>query len=431
MSPHPSPVPVDPARIRHRLQQAEKRYVERHEASRASWKLAELAMPGGNTRTSLWYDPFPLCFVHGHECYVNDADGHDYIDFLGEYTAGIYGHSPRIIQDAINEAVSNGINLSSHNALEGAFANLLTQRFRSMDLLRFTNSGTEANLMAMTAARAVTGREKILVFRNGYHGGVLSFTGATSPFNAPYDFLMGTYNAIEETADLITTFGSQLAAVLVEPMQGAGGCIPGTTEFLAMLRQMTEHYGIALIFDEIQTARLAFGGRQAQIGIYPDLTTIGKFFGGGMAFGCFGGSERFMSIFDPRRPDAVPHAGTFNNNTITMSAGYTATRHLLGTAALEELNRRGDALREAIRQIFKEEDMPFSVTGLGSLMTIHPEVSREHQAILRKFLFFSMVEQGIYFAPRGLIALSFPISAIDIKKFLDALRRFCTEYHSA
>jgi glutamate-1-semialdehyde 2,1-aminomutase len=215
---------------------------------------------------------------------------------------------------------------------------------------------------------------------------------------------------------------------MVEPMLGAGGCIPGTPEFLRSLRRDADRTGAVLIFDEIQTSRLSVGGRQGLLGIEPDLTTIGKFFGGGLAFGCFGGRRDIMEIFDPRRPNAVPHAGTFNNNTLTMAAATAAVSCLLTAEALDVLNGRGERLRGSMLEMFRTADAPFTVTGLGSLMNIHPVAPRPIAEDLRKLLFFELAAAGIYVAARGLIALSLTITDDDIAHLLRALERFLTKH---
>ncbi len=394
-------------------------YVARNPASLAQHERAATALPGGNTRTSLFHDPFPLCMVRGQGARLTDADGHDYIDFLGEFTAGIFGHSPGPLKQAIAGALEHGINLSGHNRLEGELAALICARFPSMDLLRFTNSGTEANLMALAAAVAHTGRRKVVVFEGGYHGGVLVFPPGGSPVTVPHQFVMAPYNDPAAARALID---GDTAAILIEPMQGAAGCLPGTPEFLRGLREAATATGAVLIFDEIQTARLSVGGRQAVLGITPDMTTIGKFFGGGLAFGCFGGRRDIMDLFDPRRPGALGHAGTFNNNTLTMAAGIAAAG-LLTAEALDAVNARGERFRADLNALFESRQAPFHATGLGSLMNVH----MRGDPALRKLMFLDMLRDGIYFAQRGLIALSFPITDDDTEAFLAATDRFVTD----
>ena len=199
--------------------------------------------------------------------------------------------------------------------------------------------------MAVAAARALTGRDKILVFAGGYHGGVFYFRGKGSAVNAPFDFLVGEYNDIEGTRALIAPHHADLAAILLEPMLGGSGCIPATREFLADLRALANETGAILIFDEVMTSRLAPGGLQEVHGILPDMTTLGKYVGGGMSFGAFGGAARIMEWFDPRRADGFQHAGTFNNNVLTMNAGHIGLTEL---RRARRLNDFGDGLRERL-----------------------------------------------------------------------------------
>ena len=219
------------------LTEAREAFVERNPKSQAAHAEACSALPGGNTRTILFYAPFPLAMESGAGCRLRDADGHEYLDFLGEYTAGIYGHSHPRIRAAIDRALDGGINLSAHNLFEGKLARVVCDRFPSLDLVRFTNSGTEANLMALATVTVATGRRKILVFEGGYHGGVLYFGGGGAAVNAPHQFVIGTYNDKARAEELIEEHAAELAAILVEPMLGSGGCIPGDRDFLEALRR--------------------------------------------------------------------------------------------------------------------------------------------------------------------------------------------------
>jgi glutamate-1-semialdehyde 2,1-aminomutase len=265
-------------------------------------------MPGGNTRTVLFTVPFPLRVEKGEGATITDVDGHSYLDLLGEYSAGIYGHShPRIIA-AAKAALDNGLNFGAHHEGEVKLAEVVTKRF-NMDLVRFTNSGTEANMMALAAARCFTGRAKIMPMEGGYHGGTLYFSHGASPVNAPFDCVMGHFNDVEATRKLIAANADELADVILEPMLGGGGGISASPAFLAMLREETAKRGIVLIFDEVMTSRLHPGGLSAKLGIEPDLKTLGKYVGGGMSFGAFGGKQAIMALFDPTNPDALPHAG--------------------------------------------------------------------------------------------------------------------------
>src|SRR6202022_3833389 len=295
--------------------------------------------------SAIHVDPFPLTMAGGEGARLWDLDGHEYVDFLSEFTAGIYGHSHPVILRAIAAALEGGLNFGAHNATEARFAAGICARFPSIDLVRFTNSGTEANLMAVSAARAITGRPKVLVFSGGYHGGVLYFRGHGSRLNAPFDYLLGKYNDLAAVEELVQPHRSELAAIVSEPMQGTTGCILAERSFLAGLRALADETGALLIFDEVMTSRLAPGGLQEVHGILPDLTTLGKYVGGGMSFGAFGGRPQTRERFDPRRPDAFQHAGTFNNNVLTMNAGLVGLTEIYTPERAHTLNEWGDRLR--------------------------------------------------------------------------------------
>ena len=404
-------------------------YRERNPESERQLQRATQVLPGGNTRSVLFQEPFPLTMVRGEGCWLWDADGHRLLDALGEFTAGLYGHSPAPIRDAIVAALGDGLSLSSHTRREVELAAEIAARFPSMPLLRFTNSGTEANLLAIAAAIAHTGRRKVLVFEGAYHGGVLAFGGAAASVNVPHEWLLAPYNDLEGTTEIAEREGDRLAAILVEPMLGAGGCIPGEAAFLRGLRELADRYGAMLVFDEVMTSRLSSAGRQGLLGITPDLTTIGKYFGGGLSFGAFGGRRDVMLRFDPRRRDALGHAGTFNNNVLSMAAGLAGLRTLWTADTIEALNRRGDRLREECNRRFREHGVALQASGLGSLMNLHPSDRRLRRpadlvgsdARVRDLLYFALLERDVYIARRGLVALSLPFGDAEVDRFLGAL----------
>ena len=408
---------------------AVERYRTRHPASARQLDQAAEVLPGGNTRSVLFQSPFPLVMVRGEACWLWDADGHRLLDALGEFTAGLYGHSAAPIRSAIVAALDGGIGLSSHTLREVELARELSTRFTSMQLLRFTNSGTEANLLALATAIAHTGRHKVLVFEGAYHGGVLAFGGTAGAVNVPHQWLLAPYNDLEAVQAQVARDGADLAAILVEPMLGSGGCIPGAAEFLHGLRRLADDSGALLIFDEVMTSRLALGGRQSLLGVRPDLTTLGKYFGGGLSFGAFGGRRDIMQRFDPRRADALGHAGTFNNNVLSMAAGLAGLRELWTPAAVEPLNRRGDRLRERCNALFAARGLDLQATGLGSLMTLHPTRRTLRSAAdlagcdgrVRDLLYFALLERGVFIARRGMTALSLPFGDAEAETFVAAL----------
>ena len=417
--------------LQYAVDEARARYAARNPRSARLHAEALEVLPGGNTRSVLHYAPFPLYMAGGEGCRLTDVDGHVLLDALGEFTAGLFGHSDPTIRAAIERALHAGLNLSSHTAGEARLAREIRRRFPSMSLLRFTNSGTEANLLALAAAVAHTGRREVMVFEGAYHGGVLSFPRAAAPVNVPHPFVVCRYNDLEAARAAVASHGARLAAILVEPMLGSGGCIPGDPAFLHGLRALADDCGALLVLDEVMTSRLSDGGRQALLGLRPDLTTLGKWFGGGLSVGVFGGRSDVMARFDPERPDALGHAGTFNNNVLTLAAGHAALTQVLSRDALAAVNARGDALRARLNAIFAARRVGLQATGLGSLLSLHATARPIRCADdlapadprIKELLFFDLLEQGVWIARRGFVALSLPFGAAEVDAFAGAVER--------
>ena len=407
---------------------AEARYIERNPESRRLHEERALVMPGGNTRSVIHIPPFPLTIVRGEGAWITDADGHTYTDFLGEYTAGLYGHSHPVILGAIRAALDDGIVLGAPNRYETLLATTICERFPSVELVRFCNSGTEANLLALSLARVVTGRPAVLVFRGGYHGGVFYFVHDDSPLNAPFPFVLVDYNDAEDAARAIAEHAHELAAVIVEPMQGSGGVIPAEPAFLHALRDATREHDVLLVFDEVMTSRLSTGGLQKVLGIEPDLTTLGKYIGGGLAFGAFGGRGELMRRFDPTQPEPLPHAGTFNNAVLTMAAGAAGLTQVYTAAEVERLNALGDRLRDRLNNFAAQHDVEFSATGYGSMVGLHftrGPIRRSSDspaaAEQRALMHLDLLEHGYSYARRGFVALSVPLEESDIDGFANSI----------
>ncbi len=415
------------------LDEAKREYTARNPRSLAHHEAATGVMPGGNTRTVLFYDPFPVTFARGAGARLWDIDGHEYVDYIGEFTAGVAGHSHPAIRRAIDAALDNGINLGGHNTYEPKFAALVTERFPTMELVRFTNSGTEANLMAISTAIAATGRKKVMVFRSGYHGAVFTFSPGAH-LNAPFDYVLADYNDLDGTAALIDANAAELAVVILEPMLGGGGCISAEVPFLQMLRERTTRHGIVLIFDEVMTSRLSPHGLQHVVGVKPDMMTLGKYVGGGMSFGAFGGREDLMARFDPRRPEALPHAGTFNNNVLTMSAGIAALTEVYTPEAANGLNAMGEAHRARLNAICAKQGVAMQFTGRGSMMAVHmlkgevrsPRDAAKGNSLAKDLFFFDLQKAGIWIARRGMMVLSLPLTQTELDGFAEVVEEFVT-----
>jgi len=315
-------------------------------------------------------------------------------------------------------------------------ARAICERFVSLESVRFTNSGTEANLMMLAAAKAFTARSKIIVFIGGYHGGVLTFGRGYNPVNVPHDFLYAEYNDLESVRRLLAENPSEVAAILVEPMQGASGCIVGDPDFLTGLRELASAHDTLLLFDEVMTSRLGSGGMQGTLGIKPDLTSLGKYIGGGMSFGAFGGRSDVMQLFDPRNSHALQHAGTFNNNVMTMAAGFEGLERLYTPEVALALSTRGESLRHALNACFNSAGVALRFIGVGSLMNLQITDSpvrsvRDIDTSLNCFkdlFFFHLIENGIYLARRGYVVLSLPITKLETDRFEAAVESFIECY---
>ncbi len=403
---------------------AHKRYAAARPESGAWADRARAVMPGGNTRSVLHFDPFPFRIKRAHGKHLWDIDGNRYVDLLGNYTAGLFGHSPAPILGAARAALDSGWSLGGVHENEVRLAELLVDRFPSLEQVRFTNSGTEANLMALAVATHHTGRRKVVVFENAYHGGVLTFGAGTDPVNVPHDWVMVPYNDVNAAERVFAQHREAIACVLVEPMQGAGGCIPGDHTFLRRLRELCKQSGALLIFDEVMTSRFSTGGAQQRLGITPDMTTLGKYLAGGLTFGAFGGRRDVMAAFDCG--GTLGHAGTFNNNVSSMAAGVAALGEVLTDTVLGATNDRGDRMRMRLNETFERRGAAMCATGIGSLLNVHGTRGPVHSARdladsdhrLKELLFFHLLEAGFYIAPRGFIALSIEITDDDVEAMI-------------
>lgn len=246
--------------------------------------------------------------------------------------------------------------------------------------------------------------------------------------NLPHDFLVAQFNSIASVKELVSQNPSSIAAILVEPVQGSGGAIPGTKEFLQYLRDTASEIGALLIFDEVMTSRLAYGGMQGVLDIYPDLMTAGKYLGGGNSFGCFGGKADIMQRFDPSRKDALTHSGTFNNNIVTMVAGIAGSK-LLTPEVFKDMNDRGDRLRAKVDGVLVSNHVRnMKVTGVGSLVGIH--FAGEQAAVLGGLLFFHMLDRNIYMGRRGFLCLNIKHRDEDVDRVIEAIEEFVGLYKS-
>ncbi|MEZ5217809.1 MAG: aminotransferase class III-fold pyridoxal phosphate-dependent enzyme [Ilumatobacteraceae bacterium] len=402
---------------------AHERYARTHPRSARAQQRALAVLPGGNTRSVLHFEPFPFRAERAEGAELVDIDGHRYVDFCGNYSAGLLGHEPEAVRAALRAALDDGMAIGATREQEIDLAERICRRFPGIDQVRFTNSGTEANLMAVGLALHHTGRRTVGVFDHGYHGGLLAFgeldAPESHPLNVPHPFRLAPFDDVSGLDELFAE--PDLACVLVEMVQGSGGCRPASPVFLAELRRRCTEHGALLIVDEVMTSRLSPGGAQELLGVVGDLTTLGKYLGGGLSFGAFGGRRDIMAAFDPAAGGRLTQAGTFNNNAMTMAAALAVMDAELTDARLSDVNERGDRLRVELNDRFGAAGIPLWVTGLGSMLAFHSADDR----ILELF-FHDALEHGLYFARRGFMALSMEITDAHTAALVDFASDWCS-----
>jgi len=332
----------------------------------------------------------------------------------------------------VTAVLKSNVSVGGVHPAEARLAKLMCERF-ALDRVRFTNSGTEANLMAITTAMQATGRKRIMVFHGGYHGGILYFASGAAPWNAPYDFVVAPYNDEVETIKLIAENAESLAAVIIEPMLGSGGCVPTSAEFAKSVFNAAKKVGAVVIADEVMTSRHGAHGMFNLLGVQADITTFGKYIGGGFSFGAFGGRADLLDQFDTspesKRDKIISHAGTFNNNISSMSAGCVVLGEVFTADVAVVHTARGDEFRKSVATVLARHKLPVSVSGFGSMMSLHalaqapqtPHDVANRDNELQELLFFGLLERGVYSAGRGMMNLSLPLTDDQLAKVLDAL----------
>ena len=432
------------------------RYLEPGSRSAALFERARRFLPGGNTRTTVFNAPHPLYLVQGEGCHVTDADGQTRLDVLNNYTSLLHGHCHPDVVAAAQAQVARGTAFAGPTELEIDLAEIIAERVPAIDQLRFTNSGTEAVMMAIKAARGFTGRPKIAKFEGFYHGTYdpaevsvnppiadagpeqepmpLSETAGLAPGTLESTVVL-PFNDVEAVTRIVEREASSLAAIVVDPLPNNAGFPEPAEGFLPFLRDLTRKHGIMLICDEIISFRIGFRGASAEFGITPDLVTLGKIIGGGFPVGAVGGSAEVMSVFDPvAGKPRVPHGGTFNANPVTMAAGAAAMR-MWTEASVERVGQLGDDLRTRANWALDEAGCPLKLTGYGSLFRIMPEASgTSYRSSVpdsttqaqRRELHQRLLGSGVLTSPTGLGCLSTPMGDAEVTEIVEAIRSSAT-----
>lgn len=361
------------------------------ETSGKLFQRAQRALPSGYTRQMAVTDPYPIYVRDGKGCWITDVDGNRFIDWINNFSAQIHGHAHPEILRVINEQAGRVQSTTMPSEWEIKLAELLVDRLPGVDKVRFTNSGTEANIIAIKAARAFTGRPKVAKMEGGYHGQYDLLEASYQPTpdkwgqierpnpvayqpGTPQSLLDETVilplNNIEAARALIREHADQLSCVILDPWRLQIGMVEPRVDFIEMLREETDRAGIVLIFDEVWALRFGYHGYQGQIGITPDLTTMGKIIGGGQPVGAIGGLDKFMSVFALNNGvPQVKHSGTFTANPMSMAAGYTAMS-LMTEAEFDRLNGLSERLREGLERLRQKHKLPGGVAGGGSVSTL-------------------------------------------------------------
>lgn len=426
-------------------------------ATSATARLYEEAsryLPGGTSRLHYYFRPYPIYARSGNGFRVTDVEGVERIDLLNNMTALIHGHRHPKINDAILEQLELGTAFSEPAEPEVRLARLLVERIPSIEKIRFANSGTEAVMMSVKLARAFTGRSRIAKFEGFYHGYYdyvqVSYNSVpgnwgseAEPASVPSsggladsvvdDVLVLPFNDRPAVERLLAEHGETIAALLLDPLANRAGFPRPTDGFYDFLREITRHYGIVLIFDEVISFRVGLTGAQGKYGGDPDLTTYGKIIGGGLPVGAVGGRDEIMALLDPSHgPAKVVSGGTYSGNPLTMAAGFAAME-LLTPEVYARLDLLGERLRTRANAVFAEHGEAAQLSGDGSvfriLMTDQPivdyrdSVEGAAQSTRLSQLHLNLLDEGFIVSNSGLGCLSTPMSEAEVDQFVAGLSR--------
>ncbi|MCH9028646.1 MAG: glutamate-1-semialdehyde 2,1-aminomutase [Bacteroidetes bacterium] len=423
------------------------------EKSKQLFEEAKKYIPGGvnsPVRAFKSVGGDPLFITHGKGSKFYDADGNEYIDYIGSWGPHLFGHNPPFIKNALLTAIGNGTSFGTPTELEIIMAELIVELVRSVEKVRMVNSGTEATMSALRVARGYTGREKFIKFEGCYHGhadcflikagsGALTLGVPTSPGvtkgNAA-DTLVADYNDIDSVKKLVVANKDEIAAVIIEPIAGNMGVVPSKINFLTELRSLCDEENLVLIFDEVMTGfRVSAGGAQNVLGVTPDLSTFGKIIGGGLPVGAFGGKAEIMDLIAPDGP--VYQAGTLSGNPLAMAAGVAALSYIKDHPELyDELEKKSSYLENGFKENLDLVGKNYTMNRVGSMMCMffaEEPVEDFNSAVksdteLYGKYYHQMLEREIYLAPAQFEALfvSTAHSADDIDKTIEAHRESLT-----
>lgn len=404
-----------------------RQYLALTPGSAALGERAERVMPGGDTRAAGFHAPYPLTFERGEGARLFDVDGRPYWDLLGNFTSLVHGHAYAPIVDAVERQVRRGTGWPARNPQQVELAEALVERVASVDRVRFTNSGTEAAMLALNVARVVTGRGRVLMARFGYHGSYEAFEVGSfdGRFHIPGagEALLAPFGDADAFEAVLAQHGPEIAAVFVEPVLGSAGVVDAPPEFFRRIRAAAHAAGALFVLDEVITFRLGVGGRQEVLDVQPDLTLFAKLIGGGFPVGAVGGRGDVMEVTDPRQ-GRMFHSGTFNGNPVTAAAGLVSVRELTAER-IERMSVLAERLDSSLHQHAARLGLPFSTRRVGSLVNAYfsevppPASIVRHDAEAMAAFHLAALNHGLYLAGRGLIAVSTVMTDGDIGEIAD------------
>lgn len=428
------------------------KWPENHSQSKALYDRASKVMPGGITRILPWQEPFPVYAGSGSGAYVTDVDGTRRLDLLNNFASLIHGHAHPAIVAAIQEQVTKGTAFTLPTEPEVALAETICARAESFEWIRFSNSGSEAVMCAIKAARAITGRSKIVKCEGVYHGSYdyAEVSLDSSPENwgedpksigyskgvpegVKNDVVVIPFNDVEAAERIILANRDAIAAILIDPAPSYFGFVPVSEAFISMIRRVSTQIGAVFILDEVITFRVHSGGAQTRFNIQPDLTVLAKIIGGGFPVGAVAGLRKFMQVFDHREgKPLLPWSGTFTANPITMTAGKICL-DLYTQAASDRLDVLGDRLRAGVTEAFARAGFEGQVTGFSSMFMVfgHQREIRDYRSgyaskeeskrVTR--LQRNLVLEGYHIAKTGKAFLSTVMTEADVDGFIAATER--------
>lgn len=437
-------------------QNAIETYKSRTPKSKEKYDEALKYMTGGETRSIVFFNPYPLTIDYGVGAYLYDLDHNKYIDFLNNYTSMIHGHAHPAIMGAVKEVLDKGVCYGAAIPEQIGLSRRICERVPGIERVRFCNSGTEAVLFAIRAARAYTKKDAIIKMEGCFHVScdVVQHSIAPQiphenpldpwkaypsclgiPQNVTKDVYVAPFNNSDVVADILKAKSKNIATIILEPVMGQTGAIAANPDYLKKLRELADEYNVLLIFDEIQCFRIDYHGIQGKYNVLPDLTTLGKWIGGGYPIAAFGGKAAIMDVYNPNKNPHIAQSGTFNGNKLGMAAGIVSM-DLYDKIAVKRINSLGKKLSDGMQKSIDRRGLPITVAQQGSLIHVHftKKLPIDYASTKSQYnscapiLHMLLLNEGIFIAPRGSMNISTVMTEEDIATAIQAFDNVMEKY---